>query len=216
MRLKLNILFCICSITIMGNGYSQYKEEDWKDRDSWMNVSKIFKLAEIKSGNVVADLGCHEGYLTMHLSKKVGSSGNVYAIDVRKDRLNRLEEHLVDRKITNVKTILGDYDNPKLSAKSIDIVMIVDTYHEIKEFNAVLKHVKTSLNPDGKIVIIEKLKKHMREKPRDQQVDAHTLSIHYVKNELLDMGFSILNEIENLGNWENDPNKTIWMLVATK
>ncbi|WP_339704552.1 hypothetical protein [uncultured Kriegella sp.] len=55
--------------------FSQYNEQDWEERDLWMKVPELIKLAAIENGDQVADIGCHEGYFSFHLSKKVGASG---------------------------------------------------------------------------------------------------------------------------------------------
>ncbi len=208
------VLIILISILFIETSTAQYKENDWDKRDTWMNVSKIFDLAGIKSGSAVADVGCHEGYLTVHMSKQVGEIGKVYAVDVREDRLERLDEHLAERKLTNVKTILGDYDNPKLPNTSLDVVVVMDTYHEIDDYMVILNHLKKSLKPEGRIVIIEKFKSHMRNKTRDQQIKAHTISLDFVKSELREAGFTIIKEIKDFGDWKNESDKKIWVLVG--
>ncbi|MGB5820053.1 MAG: class I SAM-dependent methyltransferase, partial [Saonia sp.] len=127
-KLLFTTVFMFLAISI---GFSQYAENEWEDRDKWMDVSKIFELAGIEKGNKVADVGCHEGYLSVRLSERVGKNGTVYAVDVRKDRLESLQDHLKKRKINNVEVVHGDYDNPKLPLKSLDAVIVMDTYHEI-------------------------------------------------------------------------------------
>ncbi|MCK8520213.1 class I SAM-dependent methyltransferase [Aquimarina sp. D1M17] len=204
------LLFVVLSVK------AQYKEYDWEERDGWMDVPEIFNLADIGEGSVVADIGCHEGYLTIHMSRKVGVKGKVYAVDVRKDRLEKLDEHLKSRKLNNVKTVLGDYDNPKLPTQQLDVVVIMDTYHEMDDYMVILEHVMKALKPNGRIVVIEKLKNHMRNKSRKEQTDAHTLSSKYVRKELKDAGFLITNEIKDFGNWENESAKKIWVLVGVK
>ncbi|WP_299252583.1 class I SAM-dependent methyltransferase [uncultured Aquimarina sp.] len=197
-------------------GQAQYKENDWKERDTWMNVSKILEIAEIKKGDKVADIGCHEGYLSIHIAKEVGASGKVFAVDVRKDRLEKLDEHLEKRKIRNVKTILGDYNDPKLPDTSLDVVFILDTYHEMDDYKEILTRVKKALKPKGQIVLIEKFKKHMLNKSRDEQTDEHTLAMRYVKEELETTGFTIKTQIKDFGRWKNEEDKRMWILVGTK
>ncbi|MDY8135860.1 class I SAM-dependent methyltransferase [Aquimarina sp. 2201CG5-10] len=215
MSKRFKLLFFSIFFMMIEIGYSQYKKSDWKERDEWMNVPEIFKLADIKPGINVADIGCHEGYLTVHLAKEVGNSGKVYAVDVREDRINKLDEYLKDHKLLNVKTILGDYDNPKLPEKLLDAVIIMDTYHEMSDYMIILAHVKRSLKPNGKIIIIEKFKEHMANKSREAQVDAHTLALKYVKAELQEAGYMITDEIKDFGRWKNEPEKRIWVLVAS-
>ncbi|NNE02480.1 MAG: hypothetical protein HKN52_04875 [Eudoraea sp.] len=63
---------------------------------------------------------------------------------------------------------------------------------------------------------MEKLKAHARNKSRDEQVRSHTLSRKYVKQELKEAGFAIVTEIKDMGHWEEEKDKTMWLLVAEK
>lgn len=210
--LCIQIFVCFFAFT----GFSQYAEYEWEDRDKWMDVSKIFDLASIEDGNKVADIGCHEGFLSVRLSKRVGERGGVYAVDVREDRLEGLRENLEDRDINNVEVILGDYDNPKLPVETLDAVIVMDTYHEIDDYMEVLGHIHSSLKPGGKLLMLEKLKDHAKGKSRSAQADSHTLALKYVKKELQQAGFQIVDEISDFGKWEREESKTMWILVATK
>ncbi|MHA7057364.1 class I SAM-dependent methyltransferase [Aquimarina sp. M1] len=195
---------------------AQYKEDHWKERDTWMKVPEILEIADVKPGSFVADIGCHEGYLSIHMSKVVGETGKVFAVDVREDRLEKLEVHLENRNIKNVRTILGDYDDPKLPQNSLEAVIIMDTYHEMDNYKEILSQVKKALKPNGNIVIIEKFKKHMLHKSREEQTDAHTLAMYYVKEELETAGFTIKTIIEDFGRWKKEKDKRIWILVGVQ
>lgn len=211
--------FLHCFITLLLIPFllnAQYSRSDWVERDGWMNVPLIFKMAGLQAGDDVADIGCHEGYLTFRLSGAVGNLGTVYAVDVRGDRLKTLQDHLKEEEIYNVDAILGFHDNPRLPAGVVDIAFVLDTYHEIGDYFAVLEHIKKSLTRHGRIVLIEKIKNEHRNKPREEQALRHTLSMEYVKDELEAMGFRIIKENEDIGRWENDEDKTIWILVAEK
>jgi len=197
-------------------GFAQYSEYDWSERDTWMNPSDIFEKAGIKKGSFVADIGCHVGYLSVHLAKEVGKGGRVFAVDVREDRLESLKENLKTRALNNVNVVLGDYNNPKLPMETLDAVVIMDTYHEMEDYMTILKHVKVALKSGGRIVIIEKLKSRIKGKSRDIQTDAHSLGSKYVKRELKKVGFKLTYENNDMGDWENDSDKVIWMLVAKK
>ncbi len=195
---------------------AQYRESDWAYRDEWMDVERIFKLAGVTPGDSVADIGCHEGYLSIRLARAVGTSGKVYAVDVRQDRLETLEDNARDRDISNIQTVLGDYDNPNLPAEALDVVIVMDTYHEIKSYMTVLGHLKKALKPGGRILILEKLKTHARNKSREEQVISHTLSSKYVRQELKESGFTIITEVRDMGYWEEEKDKKIWLLLAQK
>ena len=79
-----------------------------------MDVPKIFEWAGIDLGSKVADVGCHEGYLSVRLANRVGDNGKVYAVDGREERLERLNDNLKTRNVKNVELIFGDNDDPKL------------------------------------------------------------------------------------------------------
>lgn len=206
----------IFTFLIAALSQAQYRESDWAYRDEWMDVERIFKLAGVTHGDTVADVGCHEGYLSIRLARAVGEPGRVYAVDVRKDRLETLENNASDRGISNIQTILGDYDNPHLPKGQLDVVIVMDTYHEIKSYMTVLGHLKNALKDGGRILILEKLKEHARDKSREEQVISHTLSSKYVKQELTESGFTIITEIRDMGYWEEETDKKIWLLLAQK
>ncbi|TXN35725.1 class I SAM-dependent methyltransferase [Flagellimonas hymeniacidonis] len=196
--------------------FSQYIEKDWKERDEWMKTEALLKWAGVTEGDRVADIGCHEGYLSIHLSRKVLDNGRVYSVDVREDRLETLRENANDRNLKNIITILGDYDDPKLPERELDIIFIVDTYHEITSHEKMLLHVKRSLKPGGKVMLLEKLKKRVKNKSRAEQVSAHSLGPSYVQKELEQAGFTIISKIENHGKWEREEDKQMWVLLAQK
>ncbi|MBT8272627.1 MAG: class I SAM-dependent methyltransferase [Bacteroidia bacterium] len=207
---------CFILFLIPYLGLCQYAEYEWEDRDRWMPVDRIFKLVGIERGSMVADIGCHEGYLSIHLANRVGNSGKVYAVDVRSDRLDLLKGHIEDREISNVKVIQGDYDDPKLPKGKLDVVIIMDTYHEMTDYEKILEHVHKALKPGGKLLILEKLKKRARNGSRSEQVDAHTLAPKYVKREMKAAQFKIIEEVNDLGYWEEDSDKPMWLLVGQK
>ncbi len=195
---------------------AQYSESDWDYRDEWMDVARIIRMAGVTPGDLVADVGCHEGYLSIRLAEAVGVTGKVYAVDVREDRLRTLEKNARERGLSHIATILGDYDNPHLPGGELDVVFVIDTYHEITAYRKMLAHLKEALKPGGRIVILEKMKEHARNETREEQVRSHTLSSKYVKQELKDAGFSLMNEIKDMGYWEEERDKKIWMLIARK
>ncbi len=214
MQLKLPFQTLLFILFSCANQYAQYSSEDWEERDTWMNVEEIFEMAQVKEGMHVADVGCHEGYLTLHLSKKVADQGKVYAVDVEQYRLDDLKEHLEERKVNNVEVILGDYNNPKLPSGTLDVIFVIDTYHEIDEYMKVLGHIKKALKPEGRLLMLEKLKTQKKGKSREEQARGHTLASKFVKEELKDAGFTIIKQIDDFGDWQENNEKQMWILVA--
>lgn len=201
-------------LLIIPEMYSQYSESDWKTRDKWMKVAEIFQIANIQVGNEVADIGCHQGYMSIRLADFIGETGKVYSVDVREDRLNKLNDIASERGIRNIQTILGDYDDPKLQENTLDVVLIIDAYHEMKDYKQILLNVKKALKPDGRILILEKLKRQLIGKSRQEQTQGHTIAPKYVENELKEVGFEVSVIEKDLGYWEEDPDKKIWVMVG--
>lgn len=208
--LSLGLLFFTLSVN------AQYEEREWKKRDQWMDVTGILEALDLKVGETVADLGSHEGYMTLHLAKTVGEKGQVYAVDVVNYKLRQLQRNMKKHKVSNVKTIHADYDDPKLPESSLDAIIIMDTYHEITAYEKVLGHVKAALKPGARLVMIEEIDEHRLDDSRADQVKNHDLSINYAREELEAAGFSIYSEKEHFGEWENKKGKRIWLLVATR
>lgn len=199
----------------LGNVNAQYNEEDWKERDEWMKTATLLQMAGLSETDKVADIGCHEGYLSIHLAKRV-KNGRVYAVDVREDRLERLRENANKRNLKNIITILGDYDDPKLPERELDMVFVIDTYHEMDSHEQMLRHIRKSLKPEGRIMLLEKLKEWVKGKSRKEQVSSHSLGPEYVRKELKQAGFTIISEIKNHGKWEREESKQMWVIMAQK
>ncbi len=213
MRLgRIFILFL--SFLIYNPLFSQYTTSDWKDRDQWMKVPDLMEMAEVVDGDRVADVGCHEGYLTFHLTKKVGPNGKVYAVDVLQSRLDRLNQRLIEKNVRNVTVVLGDGDDPKLPLGQLDAVFLIDTYHEIEDYERVLSLIKKSLKPGGRLLILEKLKDFAKGKDREAQAASHTLSAEFVKGELRQSGFEVVKENLDFGTWNHELGKQMWVLVG--
>lgn len=210
--MKLTYLFA--ALFVVHGLYAQYAEADWEDRDQWMPLEGLFEMADLTIGMDVADIGCHEGYLSFHLADHLGQSGTVYAVDVRADRIKAVESIAEEREVKNIVPILGMYDDPRLTDGVMDRIFIVDTYHEIGDYVQYLKNLKSALKPNGKLIILEKLKTEHREKTRQQQAYFHTLAMDFVKQELQEAGYRIVDQRNDMGFWENNPEKIIWVLVA--
>jgi len=161
-----------------------YKESAWAQRDTWQRADEIIKKLNIRSGSNVADVGCHEGYFTMKLAKVVNGDGRVYAVDVSKDKIEKLKNHLEERKIANVSVILGEENNPRLPTLALDAVLIVDTYHEMDAHQEILQRIKGALKVGGRLVICEPISEERKKLSREEQEKKHEIGIDYALKDL--------------------------------
>src|SRR5688572_27605404 len=109
----------------------------------------------IAKGSTVADVGAGAGYFTWRLAERVGPSGKVYGNDIEPKMLELLRKNMRERKITNVEPVLGAIDDPKLPRQALDLVLLVDVYHEFSEPQKMLQRIRESLKPDGRLALLE-------------------------------------------------------------
>lgn len=193
-----------------------YTENAWTERDRWQRANDIIDLLQLSNGSKVADVGCHEGYMTMKLSKQVGSSGRVFAVDVQQNRLDKLNTHLKERKIKNVTTVKGDYDNPHLEPSSLNAALIIDTYHEMDDHDKILWHIKTALKSGGRLIICEPIADERRKLQRSEQERKHELGMSYALEDLKKAGFTIVFKQDPYIDRQQVKGDKMWIIVATR
>lgn len=164
----------------------------------------------------MADVGSHEGYMTVKLSRIVSSKGRVFAVDVEQPKLDKLKYHLSKRNITNVELVKGDHDNPKLPLNSLEAVVILDSYHEMDDHDKILQHIKSSLKPGGRLVLCEPIADERRKSNRESQERKHELGIDFALEDLLRAGFTIIKQQDPFVDRSKEKGDKMWLIVATK
>ena len=210
------LLLLPCTLLSQDPWKNVYTESAWQERDTWQKPQELIRQLNIREGGAVADIGCHEGYMTMKLSKVVGGRGKVFAVEVDQSKLNKLKDHLEERKITNVKLVKGDNDNPKLPPQSLDAVVILDTYHEMDDHDKILQHIKVALKPGGRIVICEPIADQRKDKSRSEQEARHELGMNYALDDLTKGGFKIIYKNGNFVDRTKVKGDWMWIVVAKK
>src|SRR5687768_14951993 len=107
------------------------------------------------SGLTVADLGAGSGYFTVRLAARTGPKGRVFATDLQPEMLKMLATRLARENVKNVTLVQGAIDDPKLPPGSIDLVLMVDVYHEFSEPQKMLRGIRAALRPGGRLVLLE-------------------------------------------------------------
>ncbi len=160
-------------------------------REGRQKVPEIFEAMAVRPGAIVADVGAGEGFLTVRLARAVGPTGRVIAVDVSARALDRLRARVDQEGLTNVETVQSDADNPRLRSASLDAAVIVNAYHEMVSYQAMLHHLRNALKPDGRLVIVEPISEKRRAASREQQVGVHEIAVRFVEQEARDAGFRI-------------------------
>src|SRR4030095_12824222 len=126
-----------------------HSQDEWKIRDTWGKPQEVMDVLGIKAGSAVADVGAGEGYFTFRLAARVGPTGKVYAEDILDDRLDKIRTRATTQKLAQIETILGATDDPRLPAEQLDVVLVVNAYHEMREYDAMLRGMFRALKPGG-------------------------------------------------------------------
>ncbi len=135
-----------------------YRGANWLERDDRYLLEqpdRVIATMQLKSGDVVADIGSGSGYFTRRLAKAVLPSGTVYGVDIQPEMNAILAENCKQEGITNVEIILSEEADPKLAAESVDWMLLVDVYHEFQQPIPMLAKMREALKPGGKVALLE-------------------------------------------------------------
>ena len=203
---------CLCavlaaSVPSVGQGWDESR------RDAWQRVPDVVAALGLKDGSHVADVGAGDGYFTTRLSKAVGDSGAVYAVDISSQQLARLRARLEREGVQNVRTISGATDDPRLPEGRLDAALIVNAYHEMRQHQEMLAAIRRALRPEGRLVILEPISERRRGAARDAQERAHEIEARFVQADLEAAGFRVLRFEE--GFTKRPSGDTEWIIVAS-
>lgn len=170
---------------------------DWlvrPEREAEETPDAALDAVGIARGATVADIGAGAGYFTWRLAERVGPAGKVYANDIQPGMLTLLRKNMEARHLTNVETVLGAEDDPKLPKASMDLILLVDVYHEFTEPEKMLLKMRESLKADGRLILLE----YRKEDPNVPISPEHKMSVAEVRAEVEPEGFRFEKTLETL------------------
>jgi len=131
------------------------KSFDDPARDAWQRPAEVIEQMKIAPGSVVADLGTGTGYFVGWLSRAVGPSGKVLALDVEAEMIRFVTQRAEQQQLSNVEPRQVAADDPGLAAGSVARVLIVDTWHHIDERAQYARKLAAALAPGGEVWIVD-------------------------------------------------------------
>jgi len=185
---------------ISGRRYAQpmgVAGAEWLDRAERQqeeDPERALRVLSIQPGSTVADVGAGSGYYTVRIAQLVGPNGKVYANDLQPGMLQILRSRLERERILNVDPVLGAVDDPRLPANAIDLILMVDVYHEFSEPQAMLRHMRTALKPGGRLVLLEYRAEDSRVPIRPE----HKMTVAQAKLEVESEGYTLTTVNEDL------------------
>lgn len=173
-----------------------YQGAEWLDRDERIeeeNPDLALRALNIPTGATVADVGAGSGYMSVRLAKLVGPTGKVYANDIQPQMLAMLRQRIARERLTNIEPILGTYDDPRLPAGALDLILMVDVYHEFQAPQQMLRRMREALKSGGRLVLLE----YRKEDPSIPIIFEHKMSVREARMELEAEGFA-LSKVEEM------------------
>jgi ubiquinone/menaquinone biosynthesis C-methylase UbiE len=158
---------------------------DRREREDEEDPDLAMRLIRVQRGTTVADLGAGSGYFTVRLARAVGTMGKVYAVDIQQGMLDLLQKAVARERVSNVVPVLGAVNDPRLPAGSVDLVLMVDVYHEFSQPQLMLQRIRESLKPGGRLVLLE----YRAEDPDVPILPEHKMTKAQVKLEVEHEGF---------------------------
>ncbi len=174
-----------------------YHGADWLvrgSREREEQPQKIMDALQVKPGQQVCDYGCGNGFYTLRLAQLVGPKGKVYAVDIQQEMLDILATRYEPRGIRNIHPVLATDKDPQLPAGKLDLLLMVDVYHELSYPSEVLRAIHKNLKPNGTIALVE----YREEDPTVPIKPLHKMSQPQALKELTANGFKLVRQFDGL------------------
>lgn len=213
-RLRLQTSGCIAVLAavLLGPAACSHAQNAAPERDRWQRPDEVMDELGIHPGTSVADVGCGKGYFTIKFAARVGPSGKVFGEDIKDDVLADLRSDAQKHGLSQVQTILGAPDDPRLAPASLDVIFAMDSYHEWVDFDSMLDHLYAALKPGGLFGLIDGVAP--QGKSRDEYHQAHRMPESMEREDLTRHGFHFLRE--EPGFTRPDDGKTYYFVIFEK
>lgn len=177
---------------VMGPGGIEWL--DRREREEEEHPAQVLEALDLRPGEIVADLGAGSGYFTFRMAPKVGETGKVLAVEIQEAMLKTLSARASTLKAANVEVVRGTETDPHLPAGGVDLVLVVDVYHELAYPFEVMRKVREALKPGGRVVFVE----YRKEDPAVPIKEVHKMSLKQLENEMSAVGLVRARTVETL------------------
>ena len=177
---------------VMGHEAAGWLERPEREQEE--RPSKVLAALKVRPGDVVADIGAGSGYYTFRLADLVGPRGKVLAVDIQPEMLALIRQRMKEKKVTHVEPVLGTLTDPKLPEAGVDLILLVDVYHEFSHPYEMTEVMVRALKPGGRLVFVE-----FRAEDRDPEIPikrVHKMTAAQVRKEMA--AFPRLRHVQTL------------------
>ena len=177
---------------VMGVSGADWLNRPGREREE--NTERALEELHLRPGMVVGDVGAGTGYFSLKIAKRVAPTGKVYANDIQPQMISKLRANAEAAGITNVEPVLGTESNPNLPVAQLDLIIMVDVYHELSRPQRMLQQLHAALKPSGQLVLLEYRKEDLSVPIRPE----HKMSLEEVKAEVEPEGYRFEKSVETL------------------
>jgi ubiquinone/menaquinone biosynthesis C-methylase UbiE len=177
---------------VMGHQAAGWLERPEREQEE--EPRKVIEALELKPGQVVADVGVGTGYFAFRMAPHVGEKGKVLGVDIQPEMLDLLRAKAAKLGVKNVEGVLGTVKDPKLPEGGVDLVLMVDVYHEFDHPWEMMQAIKKSLKPGGRVVLVE----YRKEDPTVPIKEVHKMSEEQIKKEMAVVGLEHVKTVGTL------------------
>ncbi len=121
-----------------------------------LDIDRAMDIAGVAPGMVVGEAGAGDGYFTLPMARRVGPSGAVYANDISRRALDRLQSEARRQQLDNVHIVEGDVDDPRFPRRDLEVIVIVHAFHDFSQPVEWLRNARKYLRPDATVAIIDR------------------------------------------------------------
>ena len=170
---------------------------DWLDREERAREEqpeKALAALSLHPGMMVGDVGAGTGFYSIRIARRIAPGGIVYANDIQPGMLVRLRANADEEGVRNIQTVLGSDRDARLPPGKLDLIVLVDVYHEFSQPRSMLDSMRAALRPGGRLVLLE----YRKEDANVPILPAHKMSVKEVRMEVTPAGFSFVKVVDTL------------------
>jgi SAM-dependent methyltransferase len=172
---------------VMGHLGAGWLERPSREREERTDL--LLEALGLQPGDVVADLGAGTGYFSLPMARAVSPGGRVLAVDIQPEMLAIIDKRVALENVSNIETILATETDPNLPAGAVDLVLLVDAYHEFSHPLEVMARVEAALSERGRVVLVE----YRGEDPEVPIKPLHKMTVVQAAREMEAVGLALVN-----------------------
>ncbi|RMG22670.1 MAG: class I SAM-dependent methyltransferase [Bacteroidetes bacterium] len=175
-----------------GAGWLERPEREAEER-----TDLLIEALGLSPAQVVADIGAGTGYFSFRMAPLL-PQGKVIAVDIQQEMLDMIVARQQESGISNIETRLGSISNPGLDNESVDVVLIVDVYHEFSHPYEMMQAIVRAMKPGGRLFLVE----YRLEDPAVPIKRLHKMSLEQAKKEMAVVGLQLV-ENKSMLPWQH-------------